>query len=171
MNTNFTTLLLGGDLRTLKKNSAVIQRVRDQDSFDELFVLMFHHERALAMRAADAVEKITATHPEYLELHRKQLLSLLKSADHKELKWHVAQLVSRITLSDKDREDVWHMLTYWALNSNESKIVRVNSLQGLFDISRQVPSLRKDFEKTLNSLEHELIPSLQARIRKLKKTE
>jgi hypothetical protein len=168
--TNFAHLLLGKDLRKLRSSREVIEAVQDQESFDDLFALVFHHERPLVMRAADTVEKITRKHPEYLYPHKTQLLSVLKSAEYKELKWHIAQLIPRIHLTREELNEVWHTLTYWSRNPNESKIVRVNSLQGLFDLSQKSPDLKDDFEKTLHSLEHEHIPSIQARIRKLSGT-
>jgi len=166
---NFAQLLLGNDLRTIKQNNIVIRSVNDQKSFDELFRLIFHHDRPLVMRAVDAVEKITVKHPEYLKANKGQLLRALTSADHKELKWHIAQLIPRVDLDGKEIEDVWHILTYWTQNRNESKIVRVNSLQGLFDLSKLHPQFKNGFEKTLVSIEHERIPSIQARIRRIKK--
>jgi hypothetical protein len=167
---NFANLLLGKDLRTIGQNSIVVRSVTDQESFDELFGLMLHHERPLVMRAADAVEKITLNHNEYLQPHKNQLLSILKSADQKELKWHIAQLVSRLALDKKELEDVLHILTYWALNQNESKIVRVNALQGLFNLARTHPDLQDNFYRTMEAMEHEMIPSIQARIRKLRRS-
>lgn len=161
-------LLLGNDLRTIKQNRIVIRSVQDQKSFDELFKLIFHHERALALRAVDAVEKLTVKRREYLQPHKSQLLLALKSADHKELKWHIAQLVPRLDLDRKEFEDVWHALTHWTRNKKESKIVRVNSLQGLFELLRRNPEFKNDFDKTLASIEHEMIPSIQARIRRIK---
>lgn len=120
------------------------------------------------MRAVDAVEKVTAKHPGLLRLHKSQLLELLNSADHKELKWHVAQLIPRLDLTLAELKNVWHRLAYWALNKTESKIVRVNALQGLFELSKVNPELKDDFEKIISAVDHEMIPSIQARIRKLK---
>ena len=166
---DFAHRLLGKDLRTIAKSNEVVQSIQDQSSFDALFALLWHHERPLVMRAADAVEKVTRSRREFLEPHRDQLLSLLKSAIHKEVKWHVAQLVSRLKLTEAELKEVWSVLMYWAKNPNESKIVRVNSLQGLFEIAQQMPSLQDGFEQTLNNLDHEPIPSIQARIKKLRK--
>jgi hypothetical protein len=165
-----TQLLLGKDLRKLKNVTQVIELAKDQKSFDELFGLVFHHERPLVMRAIDAVEKITLKNPEYLRPHKSQLLNVLKSADHKELKWHAAQLVSRIHLTNEELANVWHVLSYWVLNRNESKIVRVNSLQSLFDLSRGTPALEKDFETIIEKIKSEMIPSIQARLKKLSVT-
>jgi hypothetical protein len=166
---SFIALLLGRDLRKLGKNNLVVRAVNDQQSFDELFALIFHHERPLVLRAIDAVEKITLKRPEYLRPHKGQLMSVLKSADHKELKWHIAQLIPRIELSKIELIDVQHILAYWALNRNESKIVRVNALQGLFDLSKTHPEVKEDLAKVMSNLEQELIPSLQARLKRIKK--
>jgi hypothetical protein len=165
----FTSLLLGGDLRKLRQSSIVVRAVTEQESFDELFGLVFHHERSLVMRAVDAVEKVTIKHPEFLKPHKVQLMSVLKSADHKELKWHVAQLIPRIELTESELTDVRHILNYWALNKNESKIVRVNALQGLFDLSQKHLEVKSDLAVAISSMEHEMIPSIQARVKKLKK--
>ncbi len=48
---SFTSLLLGKDLRTIRQNSIIVQTIHDQRTFDELFSLVFHHERPLVMRA------------------------------------------------------------------------------------------------------------------------
>jgi hypothetical protein len=165
----FTSLLLAGDLRKLRQNSIVVRAVTDQTSFDELFSLVFHHERHLVMRAIDAVEKVTIKHPEFLRSHKAQLMSVLKSADHKELKWHVAQLIPRIALAEPELAEVRHILNYWVLNKNESKIARVNALQGLFDLSQKYSEVIPDLASAIAGIEHEMIPSIQARIKKLKR--
>jgi hypothetical protein len=166
---SLTNLLLGKDLRTIRQNSVVVNSIHDQRNFDELFSLVFHHERTLVMRAIDAIEKVTAKHPEFLTPHKSQLIEVLNSADHKELKWHIAQLLPRVDLTVAELEGVWQKLAYWALNKTESKIVRGNAIQGLFDLSKFNPQLKNDFERITSTVEHEAIPSIQARIRKLKR--
>ncbi len=169
MEAEFIRLLLDRNLHKRKTNNTVIEAVTDQKSFDELFGLIFHHERPLVIRAIGAVEKITAKNSDYLRPHKTQLLSVLKSAGHKELKWHIPQLMTRIDLEKDELAEVLHILTYWARNKNESKIARVNSLQGLFDLSQQHAELKDNVRETIALLEHEIIPSIQARIRKLKR--
>jgi hypothetical protein len=165
----FAKLLTGRDLRRLKNNKKVIDAVHDQRGFDELFELIFDQDRSLVMRAVDAVEKVTIRDPEYLKPHRAQLLNILKSADHKELKWHIAQLIPRMDLSKKELHDVSHILVHWAGNKNESRLVRVNSLQGLYDLSLNRPELKENFMATMKLMEREAIPSIQARVRKIKR--
>lgn len=119
------------------------------------------------MRSADAVEKLTRKNPDWLESHKYVLLDLLHNSYNKELKWHLAQLISRLSLTDKELYIVWDKLAYWLLNKNESKIVRVNSLQALFDLSKGNPTLEQAIVSLTNSVKHENIPSLTARIKKL----
>lgn len=168
MNT-FIKKLSGGDLRSIGSVDAIVKQVQSQHQFDELFEALFHNDRLIVMRAADAVEKITKNNPDYLNSHKKSLLRLLKDAKDKELKWHLALLVSRLKLTKPELGKVWKILSNRALDSNESRIVRVNSIQALFDLSKQAPELTEDFELTITQLEREEVPSIKARIRKLKK--
>ena len=121
------------------------------------------------MRAADAVEKITISHPNYLQGHKREMAELFDKAENKELKWHLALLGPRISFSHQELEKVWQMLLGWATDKNESRIVRVNSLQALFEVSTLNKELREDFSSRLSEIEKENIPSLNARIKKLKR--
>ena len=163
--------LRGGDLRSIGHGIDVAAKVRDQESFDRLFALMFHEERLVAMRAADAVEKITVGRPEYLGRHRTSVIRLLRTAREKELKWHAVSLVSRIGLTRAHLGTVWEVLRSYALDPKESRIVRVNSLQSMFDIALRMPDLGPDLESVMKDLEPEQIPSIAARLRILKKTQ
>jgi hypothetical protein len=162
-------LLQGGDLRTLGKSEGVIKQVQSQKDFDTLFSCLFDADRLVVMRSADAIEKITLETPNYLNTHKTELIDLLNSATHIELKWHLAQLTTRIKLDADEAGKVWETLTQWAKDKKESRIVRVLALQGLFDMLAQYPELKTDFLHTLSILEKEPIPSIAARIRILKK--
>jgi len=166
---DFTHMLLGRDLRSIARSNEVAESIRSQKDFDRLFELMLHHERLLVMRAADAVEKVTREYKEYLQPHKRQLLSIASNASNKELKWHIAQLLPRLELTAEERQQVWHFLSYWAKNPNESKIARVNALQGLFELAQAEPIFKDAFLKLTQELSKESVPSIQARIRKLTK--
>ncbi len=169
MKKDFAPMLLGGDLRSIARSNEVARLVEDQQTFDDLFGLLLHHERLLVMRAADAIEKVTIRHPQFLMPHKNQLFSLLKGSMDKELKWHIAQLITRLSLTAEEQAEVWKILRYWVQNPNESKIVRVNSLQGLYEMTVQYPSMRERLLNVIDTVSHELIPSLQARSKKIRK--
>lgn len=163
----FQDILKGGDLRSIGKANEIIGMVNNQAAFDELFEGLTHPDRKVVMRTADAIEKITLRKPDYLQKHKTGLLNLCQSAKDIELKWHLALLVSRLSLTQKELGSTWSLLTKWATDRKESKIVRVNSIQGLFNLLQQNPELSQDFNLTLSEIGKEKIASLNARIRKL----
>lgn len=164
----FDDILKGGDLRSIGQSNKVVSLVNDQQSFDDLFRQLFNIDRKIVMRAADAIEKITVNNPEYLKQHKRHILNLCNTARDIELKWHLALLASRLSLTDKQMVTVWQTLRTWAKDRKESKIVRANSIQGLFNLLPQHKQLEQDFNLTLIEIEKENIPSINARIRKLK---
>jgi hypothetical protein len=145
--------------------------VDSQEKFDLLFKLIFHHEKNIATRSIDAVEKITRNSPAFLDSHKKQIFALINDDPNIEIKWHLAQIISRLQLSPKEFKRMWTLLTHWAANPNESKIVRVNSLQSLFDLYMRTDDSRllSSFRITVRNMERERIPSISARIRQLRK--
>ena len=164
----FQDILKGGDLRSIGKANEIVGMVNNQTAFDELFEGLTHPDRKVVMRTADAMEKITLGESTYLQKHRAALLDLCQRAKDIELKWHLALLVSRLSLTREELENTWNLLTKWVTDKKESKIVRVNSMQGLFNLLQQHPELSRDFNMTLAEIEKEQIASLNARIRKLR---
>jgi hypothetical protein len=161
--------LSGGDLRTIGKSNSMIARIHDQEDFDELFQFLFHKDRLVVMRAADTIEKISRNHPHYLEKHKKAIIDLGKKAENKELQWHIAQLIPRLQLNPDQLGTAWHLVKRWVKDKNNSRIVRVNSLQALFELKGHSQYLEKDLQLILKELEKEKIPSINARIRLLNK--
>ena len=163
----FQEILQGGDLRSIGRANEIVTNINTQYEFDELFIGLTHPDRKVVMRTADAIEKITLKDPGYLQKHKKVLLDLCHTEKPIELKWHLALLISRLQLTRKEYGNTWDLLTAWARNKKESKIVRVNSIQGLFNLLQQKQELSQDLKLTLSEIEKEKIPSLNARIRKL----
>lgn len=164
----YQNILKGGDLRSIGEANRIIELVKTQNEFDELFVGLTSADRKVVMRTADAMEKITVAKSDYLQKHKKQLIQFCETATNIELKWHLALLISRVSLTSKELGHIWQILTNWATDKRESKIVRVNSIQGLFNFLKQQPELIQDFNLTLAIIEKERIPSIDARIKKIK---
>jgi hypothetical protein len=163
----FVKLLSGGDLRSNGRSNDAVLKVRNEDDFDELFKCLFYENRVVRMRAGDAIEKITFQYPSYLQTHKTALMDLCCTIKDKELKWHLALLISRLELTDKEKEIAWQTLTAWATDKTESKIVRVNSIQALYEIAERDNFFAKDFELVTDQIKSENISSLNARIKKL----
>ncbi|MHB1688457.1 MAG: hypothetical protein ACYCVH_13940 [Ignavibacteriaceae bacterium] len=167
--TDLVKLLQGGDLRSIGQSNKVVALIDNQEKFDELFQFLFHSDRKVVMRTADAIEKITIDNKAFLKKHKKKIIGLCNVAKDKELKWHLALLISRLHLDIKEFGKVWDTLTTWAKDKKNSRIVRVNSIQGLFEMMKQENELEKDFILTLFELEKENIPSINARIKNIRK--
>ncbi len=166
--TDFEKILSGGDLRLIGNSNSVIFKIQTQKDFDELFQCLFHEDRLVVMRAADSIEKITIKNTQYLSKHKDAIIKLCNVAMDKELKWHLALLIPRLHLDNSEFSNAWNTLTNWAKDKTNSRIVRVNSIQGLYEMKQQEKVLEKDFSLTLSEIEKENIPSINARIRQLK---
>jgi hypothetical protein len=164
----FIEYLQGGDLRSIAKVDELIGLIKTQNEFDILFQYLYSENRLIAMRAIDAIEKITLRNPKYLSNHSQDIIKLLKSTTDKEFKWHLALLSSRVNLNKTELTIVWNQLKKWVTNKKESKIVRVNSIQSLFNLSQRNDNFKESFDSIIQEIENENIPSINARIRKLK---
>lgn len=161
-------ILAEGDLRSIGKANDIAIKVNSQKDFDALFSLLFFKNRLVVMRVADAVEKITRKRPEFLASHKQEILDLMHKAANKELKWHVASLLPRLSLTKLEQEETRLQLSVWLLDKKESRIVRVNSLQALCDMKQKFNWRNSSFLSTIEQLQKENIPSLNARLRKIK---
>ena len=157
-----------GDLRSIGGSNEVVMFIHNQEDFDTLFSYLYDSDRLVVMRAADSIEKISKKHSFYLDKHKSSLLDLISNAKDKELKWHLAQLIVRLNLNDDEKKNVFKILKKWLLNKNESKIVRVNSIQALYEISFNDELLTESFDEIIESIKLENISSIIARIKKLK---
>ena len=166
----FQDILKGGDLRSIGSANEIVSMVHDQKTFDELFECLCHEDRIVVMRTADAIEKITLRKPEFLQKHKTELFNLCLIANNIELKWHLALLISLPVLNKEELDRAWYILSRWARDKKESKIVRVNSVQALYNLMQQNPGLSDDYHKLISEIGKEKIASLDARIRKLQKT-
>ncbi|MCP4976554.1 MAG: hypothetical protein GY931_10370 [Maribacter sp.] len=167
MDNKFISYLKGGDLRSIVNADKVVSLVKTKNDFAELFSYLHSNDRLLVMRSADAIEKFTLKNPDFLIGYNQEIINLMNKAVDKELKWHLALMSSRLDLTLKELEIIWGILNGWVKNKKESRIVRVNSIQALFDLTKQNEELRKDFEITIQEIETENIPSINSRLRKL----
>lgn len=161
-------LLSGGDLRSIGKNKEIVSGVKSQAEFDALFLFLYDQDNRVVLRSADAIEKISEEQPGYLDQHKEAILDWCKKVNEIGLQWHLALLLPRLKLTDKEFKYAWTILTAWAMDQSNSRIVRVNSIQGLYEMTKLKNEMKNDFKHILLVIESEHIPSLQARIRILK---
>ena len=161
-------LLREGDHRTTGQVAdAVRLAIADSRHIDELVDLMSYSNPAVRMRAADALEKATAQRPGLLMRHKDSLLDLIEEASQNEVRWHLAQMITRLELQAHEIDDLALIFTKW-FERADSRIVRTSALQGMADLAHKDAGL---IDAALEMAELALvssIPALKARARKLK---
>ncbi len=158
--------LEGRDLRSIGRSNEVVGEVTaDPAQFDALFSGLRAADPVLRARAADAVEKITARHPEYLRPHKEELIGALARAQQKEVRWHVAQMLPRIDWNRREQRRVLDILTGYL--EDESSIVKTCAMQALADLAQMAPGVMPDVLPRLQVLSATGTPAMKARGRKL----
>jgi hypothetical protein len=89
----------------------------------------------------------------------------LAEATQQELRWHLAAMVPRLSLTAKERQQVTAALTQYL--EDRSSIVKTFALQGLADLARHNPEIRSAVLETLREATRNGTPAMKARSRKL----
>lgn len=158
--------LSGADRRSIGKSNQVVKEVLAKPKlFEVLFDGILEDDPILRMRCADAVEKITLEHPEYLQPYKTKLIRQVAKIEQQEVRWHVAQFFSRLKLTSADRRAIVEILNEYL--KDESKIVKTFSMQALADIALQEDELRPAITKQIERLTRIGSPAMRSRGRKL----
>ena len=158
--------LKGGDRRSIgRSNQVVVTARRDPSLFPVLINGLEHEDPLVRMRAADAAEKLTVNNPQLLQPFKRRLINLAAQAEQQELRWHLAQMLPRLELSEKDRKSVATILRGYT--KDKSRIVRTFAMQGLADLATQDPRLRLPVRQLISSLIRTGSPAMKSRGRKL----
>ena len=159
-------MLKGGDLRSIGRADAVAGAVMRQPKLLALlFDAMADADPRVRLRAADAAEKATRQHPEWLRPCKRRLLGEIAESNQAELRWHVAQMVPRLTLSRREeRQAVGLLLRYL---DDDSRIVKVSSMQALADLAVRSPLLEPRVVPLLKRLTRTGSAAMRSRGRRL----
>ncbi len=158
--------LKGGDRRSIgRSNEVVADVIADPMLFGAVFSGLLSDDPLLRARSADAIEKVTVRHPEYLRPYRTKLIGPLAHLDQKEVRWHVAQILPRIHWNQTERQQVLDVLMEYL--NDQSSIVKTFAMQALADLVRQAPELRPTVLVHLRELTATGTPAMKARGRKL----
>lgn len=134
-------MLKGSDRRSIGKSNEVVAKVlKEPQLFDTLYSGMFTDDPVIRMRSADAAEKVTAVHPEYLAPYKNSLLKSLAKVEQAEMRWHVALMLARLPLSLLEQTAVFNLLTGYM--NDRSSIVKTFAMQALYDLSERYEVLR-----------------------------
>lgn len=160
-------LLRGNDLRSIGKSNEVVALVTsDPLLFDEVFEGIFHDDKVIRARCADAVEKVAQKFPHYIQKKKQVILKNLSKFEQKEVVWHVALMLGILNLTPTELDKAFVQLFKW-LNASESIIVKVSCMQTL---ATQAMKNKKYLKSVRDEIQKQMIngaPAIKARGRHL----
>jgi len=158
--------LKGGDRRSIGRVSEVVAEVLDTPIlFKAVFDGMLDDDPVVRMRSADAVEKITVKHPEYLQPHKTKLIQEVARIAQQEVRWHVAQMFPRLVVSEKERAVIVEILFEYL--HDKSRIARTFSMEALAVFAEGDTSIRSRVVPLLEELTRKGSPAMKSRGRRL----
>jgi len=158
--------LLGGGRGSIGRSNEIVAEVLARPAnFRHVFAGLTGDDAVIRMRAADAVEKITAQRPELLKPHKRKLLEIAGGTDQQEVRWHAALMIPRLELNARERLVAVDILFDYL--RDRSSIVKTFAMQGLADLAVKDPLLRRKLLPLLEELTEIGTPAMRARGRKL----
>ncbi len=157
----------GGDLRSIGRAEEVVQDILDNPAlFAEVFEGMLDDDPLVKMRSADALEKVSSKHPEYLQPFKNRLISEVSQVRQQEVRWHVAQMFSYLEADKMERDEIIRILFSY-LDTDKSKIVKVCSVQSLANLARNDEVMRHKVVRKLEEVIASGSPAMISRAKKL----
>ena len=136
--------------------------------FSRLMECLWDEEPGIINRTAHALELITRNQQPgpiaQLNSWKTSILGLLPEAAENKLRWHLALVVPRLTLTRAEIARAVEALQSW-LEDDSSSIVKTMSLQGLCDLTRQDPALLPMVEDLLRIHSRSGTAAMRARCR------
>lgn len=136
--------------------------------FTRLIECLWDNDPGVVNRAAHALERVTRDGLPgpiaQLNSWKTSLLGLLPDAQENKLRWHLALILPRLTLTHPESARAAETLQSW-LEDDSSSIVKTMSLQGLADLTRQDPSLLPKVLDILRIHGRSGTPAMRARSR------
>lgn len=157
-----------GDKRMILGVDEVIQDVLKDNSLFPILINGINHENHLvAMRCADAVEKLTVDHPEWLTAFKPNLIGYIPRIKQKEIRWHLCQIIPRLPLTKKERIDLIEVFQSYL--KDKSKIVVTFTMQAMVDLTGRYEKLKSEVLPIIRKLTKEGSPAMRSRGEKLLK--
>ncbi|MGD9058108.1 MAG: hypothetical protein PVG40_04770 [Desulfobacterales bacterium] len=164
--TNILSKLRGGDRRSIGNVDMVVVAVKKKPGlFKNLVSGLFDPDAIIRMRAADAMEKISAGNPRLLQPFKSKLVGLAQQTHQQELRWHLAQMIPRLDLTPQETNTVTDIFVDYL--TDDSKIVVTFAMQALSDLATKKGSVSTHVLDVLENLTQTGSPAIQARGKKL----
>lgn len=161
--------LARGDRRSAGDAPSIAAEIAaDRGKLAELVGCLFDRDASVRMRAADALERVSRGNAGWLDAYVDHLLTDAVAIEQVEVRWHIAQIVPRLTMDGEQRRRAAVLLADWFENS-PSRIVQTSALQAVVDLAESDAALRATSAEMLGRAMRSGVPSLAARARRILK--
>lgn len=133
--------------------------------FDALMSGLSVSDPLVRMRCADAAEKVSVLHPEYLQPYKRALVEDFSRIEQQEVHWHVAVMLARLPLTGTEQRHVIDILLSYT--SDRSSLVKTFAMQALADLAMRDEKVRPRVVRHLKKLCVIGTPAMRARGRRL----
>jgi hypothetical protein len=158
--------LSGGDRRSIGRSNEIVAEVLARPgNFRHVFAGLASDDPVVRMRAADAMEKISARRPELLQPFKKRLLEVAGSTGQQEVRWHAALMIPRLKLTVEERAVAVDI--FFDYLRDRSSIVKTWAMQALADLACNDSSFQAKIFSLLEELTESGTPAMRARGRKI----
>ena len=158
--------LSGGDRRSIGRSQDVVDFVlNNAHRVGQVIAGLSHDDPIVRMRCADVAEKVSKQHADWLQPFKKTLLRIGASSSQQEVRWHIARMLPRVMLSEREKQAAISLLYEYL--EDKSHIVKTFSMTALAELAIDDVDLRKKVIPTLKRLIRVGSPAMQSRGRKL----
>src|SRR5271167_914248 len=158
--------LSGGDRRSIGRSNEVVDHVLAHPAhLSHVFEGLAVDDPVVRMRAADAIEKITARRPELLRPYKRKLLAIAGSSNQQEVRWHAALIIPRLELTKKERAVALDILFDYL--RDKSSIVKTFAMQAIWDLAATDAKLKSQITPLIEELAQVGTAAMRARGRKI----
>jgi|GEM_PF-1757284 len=129
---------------------------------------MCHNDGKYAQAAADALQRVSSLDSAIVDPYNEEIINKVTNTKYDSTRWHICMMIGRMKLKSSQIEGVKNILLT-LFNKDTSKIVKVDAMQALYDLSLKNDSLVEAADCIVKKAQDSSIPSLQARARILSK--
>jgi len=161
---DFSRRLRGGDRRSIGNANQVAAEVqREPKRFAELIECLWSDDPVVRMRAADAAEKVSLHKPRLLQPFKAELLGLADETRQAELRWHLALMLPRLSLTPSERERVRERFRDYL--NDRSSLVKTSAIQALAELAKGNATREAEVVELLKETSRKGTPAMRARSR------
>jgi hypothetical protein len=155
--------LQGGDLRSKGKSEEVVKDMENNLTLlPKVISGLFDEDPIIRMRVADALEKYSVKHSDKLQKYNRILIWEASKTRQQEVRWHLAQIYGRLSLSKHEMDHITIALLNW-IRTDNSRIVIVFCMQTIADFAKKDPSRKRNAINLIEKLMLNKSPAIIAR--------